>query len=186
VFFHKDIAKDTGIGPGQGRTVWELCHLLCLFFSQTVTVLVTAFLVQGKGRGRPFGRAGDRNFWEVAMFVDRIKEDRVLASALPGVLDDLMQRRVASRFSRLLAAARQKLAGAGRELSCRLGEGKSLSLRGQRFCQVRCLRGAIWVTLEGEGRDRVLTPGQDVVLVQGGKLVITGRGELAEVTVRWD
>jgi len=120
------------------------------------------------------------------MFVDRMKEDRVLASARPGLVDAVLARLGELRLSRLLVAAKTRLFTPGRELSSRLGEGKYLALSGYRFCRVRCARGAVWVTVDGDSRDRVLTPGQDMHLARGGKLVITGRGEGAEVRVLWD
>ena len=41
------------------------------------------------------------------------------------------------------------------------------------------------VRLRGDGRDTVLTPGQSLTLGSAGKVVISGRGESSEVTVRW-
>ena len=59
-------------------------------------------------------------------------------------------------------------------------------MTGTRHCQVRCERGAVWVTQEGDARDRVLGPGQRLTLTRSGKVVISGRGESAEVRVCWD
>jgi hypothetical protein len=120
------------------------------------------------------------------MFADRMQEDRVLASARPGLWDVLAARLADARFGRLLAAARDRVFAPGRELIFRLGEGKYLAMTGHRFCRVYCARGAVWVTVEGDARDRVLTPGQDLRLAHGGKMVISGRGENAEVKVQWD
>lgn len=120
------------------------------------------------------------------MFVDRIKEDRIFASARPGLFDTMLSRIGDWRFSRLAAAALGKRFLPGRELTSRLGQGKYLAISGYRGCRVRCDRGAVWVTVEGDNRDRVLTPGQDMTLSSGGKLVISGRGENAEVNVLWD
>lgn len=120
------------------------------------------------------------------MFVDRCKEDRLLAAGRPGLVDRALHWCAAAWAGRRRAAARLRLVRPGRNLTCRLGAGKTLALHGQRCCLVRCRRGAVWVTLEGEGRDRVLTPGRQVFFDRGGKVVIAGRGELAEIEVRWD
>ncbi len=120
------------------------------------------------------------------MFADRIKENRELAGARPGIGDAWLARLRDRRFFRGLAAAADRLLAPGRSLYFRLGQGKFLSMTGLRFCRVTCARGAVWVTAEGDGRDRVLTPGQSVTLVTGGKVVITGRGDASEVKVRWD
>lgn len=119
------------------------------------------------------------------MFVDRIKEDRVFATARAGLFDTVLARLGEWRLSRLAAAVGKRFEP-GRELTSRLGQGKYLAISGYRGCRVRCDRGAIWVTVEGDNRDRVLTPGQDMTLAKGGKLVISGRGENAEVRVLWD
>ncbi|WP_428560998.1 MAG: DUF2917 domain-containing protein [Solidesulfovibrio sp. DCME] len=120
------------------------------------------------------------------MFADRIKEDRLLAAAKPGLLDALFARLGDSRLARIAAEAGQRLFSPERSLTVRLGQGKYLSLSGTRYCRVECRRGAVWVTATGDGRDRVLTPGQRVTLAHAGKVVITGRGESSEADVRWD
>lgn len=120
------------------------------------------------------------------MFADRIKEDRTLAAAKPGLLDDWITRLRDSRLTRIAMEAGQRLFTPGKNLTVRLGQGKYLSLAGTRYCRVECRRGALWVTATGDGRDRVLTPGERVTLARGGKVVITGRGESSEAAVRWD
>ena len=120
------------------------------------------------------------------MFADRIKEDRQLAAAQPGLLDAWLSRWRESRTLRVLAEAGERLFTPGRELTVRLGQGKYLSLSGTRYCRVECLRGAVWVTAAGEGRDTVLTPGQRATYVRGGKVVVSGRGDSSEAQVRWD
>lgn len=120
------------------------------------------------------------------MFADRIKEDRRLASAKPGLLDVFWARLRGNRLARLAAEAGQRLFSAERSLTVRLGQGKYLSLCGTRACRVECRRGAVWVTATGDGRDRVLTPGERLTLARVGKVVITGRGESSEAAVRWD
>ena len=119
------------------------------------------------------------------MFTDRAREDKTLAAARPGILDALFARWRDRRFMRLLAEAATRLVLPGRSLFFRLGQGKYLALSGVRYCRVRCVRGAVWVTASGDGRDRVLTPGQSLTLARGGKVVISGRGEAADVAVRW-
>jgi len=120
------------------------------------------------------------------MLADRIKEDRALAAMKPGLLDAWMTRWRDSRFLRTLAEAGSRLFSPGKSLYFRLGQGKYLALTGVRYCRVSCARGAVWVTATGDGRDRVLTPGQSLTLAHGGKVVISGRGEASEVKVRWD
>lgn len=120
------------------------------------------------------------------MFMDRIKEDKVFAAAGPGLLDSLLERLRDHRLVRVLAEAGQRVFTPGKRLTVRLGQGKYLSLCGTRYCRVACRRGALWVTAAGEGRDRVLTPGQRVTFVRGGKVIITGRGESSEAAVGWD
>lgn len=120
------------------------------------------------------------------MFVDRRQEDRRLSVARTGVLDAVFERVGEWRVSRLAAAMRTRRFLPGRELTFRLGQGKYMALTGYQGCRVRCERGAIWMTVEGDNRDQVLTPGQTVTLPRGGKLVISGRGEHAEVRVAWD
>ena len=132
------------------------------------------------------GAAGWKTRREDAMFVDRMKEDRILSAARPGLLDAMVARLRELRLSRRLASARARLFTPGRELSVRLGAGNQLAMGGYRRCRVDCLRGAVWLTVEGDGRDRVLTPGQDITLARGGKLVLSGRGERTEVKVQWD
>lgn len=119
------------------------------------------------------------------MFADRIKEDKRLAAARTGLLDDWLFRWRDSRLARAAAAAGQRLFSPGKALTVRLGQGKYLSLTGTRSCQVECRRGALWVTATGDGRDRVLTPGQRLTLARAGKVLITGRGESSEADVRW-
>jgi hypothetical protein len=120
------------------------------------------------------------------MFTDRIKEDRAFAAAKPGLLDAWLSGWRDSRFARIVAEAGQRLLSPGKSLTVRLSQGKYLSLSGTRYCRVECRRGAVWVTATGDGRDRVLTPGQRVTLTHGGKVVISGRGESSEAAVRWD
>jgi len=120
------------------------------------------------------------------MFADRIKEDRVYGTARPGILDDIIGRWRDSRFLRALAEAGGRLFSPGKSLYFRLGQGKYMALTGTRYCRVTCARGAVWVTAAGDGRDKVLTPGQSVTMAHGGKVVISGRGESSEVKVRWD
>ncbi|EFL49981.1 conserved hypothetical protein [Solidesulfovibrio fructosivorans JJ]] len=120
------------------------------------------------------------------MFADRIKEDRQLAAARPGLLDAWISRFRDNRFVRVAAEAGERLFTPGRQLTARLGQGKYLSLSGTRFCRVECRRGAVWVTAAGDGRDRVLTPGQRASYSRGGKVVVSGRGDASEVRVCWD
>lgn len=120
------------------------------------------------------------------MFADRIKEDRALAAMKPGLFDAWITRWRDSRFLRVLAEAGSRLFSPDKSLFLRLGQGKYLALTGVRYCRVRCARGAVWVTASGDGRDRVLTPGQSLTLARAGKVVISGRGEASEVQVCWD
>lgn len=120
------------------------------------------------------------------MFADRIKEDRMLGGAKPGILDAWIAQWRDSRMLRVMAEAGSRLFAPGKRLTFRLGHGKYLSLDGVRYCRVECAKGAVWVTATGDGRDRVLTPGQSLTVSRGGKVVISGRGESSEVRVRWD
>jgi hypothetical protein len=120
------------------------------------------------------------------MFVDRKREDRVFAAMRPGIFDGIATRFRDRRWLRELADAAERLLSPGKSLYCKLGQGKYLALAGARRCRVRCERGALWVTASGNGRDMVLTPGQSVTLARAGKVVVSGRGEASEATVRWD
>ncbi|MGE4538998.1 MAG: DUF2917 domain-containing protein [Desulfovibrio sp.] len=120
------------------------------------------------------------------MFADRIKEDKQLAAARPGLLDTWLSRFRDNRLARVAAEAGERFFTPGRRLTVRLGQGKYLSLSGTRFCRVECRRGAVWVTAAGEGRDTVLTPGQRASFSRGGKVVISGRGDASEARVCWD
>jgi len=119
------------------------------------------------------------------MFADRIREDKAFGAARPGLFDALFTRWRDRRFLRTAAEAATRFFSPGQSLFFRLGQGKYLALTGVRLCRVRCVRGAVWVTATGDGRDRVLTPGQSLTLARSGKVVITGRGETADVAVRW-
>ena len=120
------------------------------------------------------------------MFADRTREDRALDAARPGIIDEWLGRWRDNRFLRAAAKAGAKLFTPGKNLSFRLGQGKYLALTGVRTCRVICVKGAVWVTATGDGRDTVLTPGQSLTLGNAGKVVISGRGESSEVKVRWD
>ena len=120
------------------------------------------------------------------MFMDRVREDRLLEASRSGLLDKWLERLRDRRLARAAGEAVARLFSPEKRLSVRLGQGKYLALSGVRYCKVSCVKGAAWVTASGDGRDRVLTPGQSAVLVRGGKVVISGRGESAEVRVRWD
>lgn len=120
------------------------------------------------------------------MFADRMREDRALDAARTGIIDEWLSRWRDSRTLRVLAEAGSKLFSPGKSLYFRLGQGKYLALSGVRYCRVTCAKGAVWVTASGDGRDRVLTPGESLTLGQAGKVLISGRGESSEVKVRWD
>ncbi|EHJ47642.1 Protein of unknown function DUF2917 [Solidesulfovibrio carbinoliphilus subsp. oakridgensis] len=120
------------------------------------------------------------------MFAQRSREDRAFEAARVGIVDAWIARWRDSRLLRVAAEAGSRIFSPARSLTFRLGHGKYLALTGVRYCRVRCDRGAIWVTATGDGRDRVLTPGQSLTLGQAGKVVISGRGEASEVRVRWD
>ena len=120
------------------------------------------------------------------MFADRMREDRALDAARPGIIDEWLGRWRDNRLVRLAATAGAKLFTPDKSLYFRLGQGKYLALSGVRTCRVVCAKGAVWVTATGDGRDTVLTPGQSLTLGNAGKVVISGRGESSEVKVRWD
>ena len=120
------------------------------------------------------------------MFVDRMREDRALSQARPGIIDEWLSRWRDRRMLKSLAEAGARMFKPGKSLYFRLGEGRHLSLTGVRYCKVTCARGVIWVTATGHERDTVLMPGKSVTFGRGGKVVITGRGEFSEVKVRWD
>uniref|UniRef100_I2Q3P9 DUF2917 domain-containing protein n=1 Tax=Desulfovibrio sp. U5L TaxID=596152 RepID=I2Q3P9_9BACT len=120
------------------------------------------------------------------MFAQRTREEKAFAMARVGILDAWIARWRDSRLMRVAAEAGSRIFSPERSLTFRLGHGKYLALTGVRYCRVRCDRGAVWVTATGDGRDRVLTPGQSLTLGQAGKVVISGRGEASEVRVRWD
>lgn len=120
------------------------------------------------------------------MFADRLREDRALDAARPGIIDEWLSRWRDNRVLRVLAEAGTKLFAPGKSLYFRLGQGKYLALTGVRYCRVSCAKGVVWVTASGDGRDTVLTPGQSLTLGNAGKVVVSGRGESSEVKVRWD
>jgi len=70
-------------------------------------------------------------------------------------------------------------------LRCRLHRGEPLSMTGMRYCRVTCLRGAAWVTVAGDARDRVLGPGQSLTLTRSGKVLLSGGEHGAEIRLGW-
>lgn len=119
------------------------------------------------------------------MFVDRRREDRLYGAARSGLLD-LAWDRVRDWW-----AGRERLRTAGRvfaperDLRCRLHRGEPLSMTGMRYCRVTCLRGAAWVTVTGDARDRVLGPGQSLTLTRSGKMLLSGGEHGAEIRLGW-
>jgi len=42
--------------------------------------------------------------------------------------------------------------------------------------RIRCLSGHLWVTVQGEGEDHILNPGQSLAIGNPGKVIIGGKG----------
>jgi len=42
--------------------------------------------------------------------------------------------------------------------------------------RIRCLSGYLWVTVQGDGEDRVLCAGQSLAIGRPGKVIIGGKG----------
>jgi hypothetical protein len=42
--------------------------------------------------------------------------------------------------------------------------------------RIRCLSGYLWVTVQGEGEDHILGPGQSLAIGTPGKVIIGGKG----------
>ena len=57
------------------------------------------------------------------MFADRLREDRALAGARPGIVDEWLSRWRDNRMLRVLAEAGTKLFAPGKSLYFRLGQG---------------------------------------------------------------
>jgi hypothetical protein len=53
-----------------------------------------------------------------------------------------------------------------------LTAGQIASLRDAQGTRIDCLSGSLWITQEGEGRDIVLGPGEQVTLDRNGKTVV--------------
>jgi len=50
------------------------------------------------------------------------------------------------------------------------------TLKGVGGRTLRCTSGSLWVTIEGDSKDYLLTPNQAVAIPNLGKVVVSGRG----------
>ena len=57
-----------------------------------------------------------------------------------------------------------------------LGKGRTAVLKGLGGSRVRCTSGTLWVTIEGDSKDYVLTQNQSVCIPNLGKVLLSGPG----------
>jgi hypothetical protein len=57
-----------------------------------------------------------------------------------------------------------------------LGRGRTAVLKGLGGSRVRCTSGTLWVTLEGDTRDYVLTRNESLCIPNLGKVLLSGPG----------
>jgi len=57
-----------------------------------------------------------------------------------------------------------------------VAKGRTEVLKGLGGRQVRCTSGSIWLTIEGDAKDYILTPNQSVAIPNLGKVLLSGRG----------
>jgi len=57
-----------------------------------------------------------------------------------------------------------------------LGKGRIEVLKGLGGKQVRCTSGALWVTIEGDPKDYILTQNESLSIPNLGKVLLSGNG----------
>jgi hypothetical protein len=57
-----------------------------------------------------------------------------------------------------------------------VGKGRVEVLKGIGGSQVRCTSGSLWVTIEGDNKDYVLTQNQSIAVPNLGKVLLSGSG----------
>jgi hypothetical protein len=57
-----------------------------------------------------------------------------------------------------------------------LGKGRTEVLKGLGGSQVRCTSGALWITIEGDPKDYILTQNQSLPIPNLGKVLLSGSG----------
>jgi hypothetical protein len=64
-----------------------------------------------------------------------------------------------------------------------LARDATMVLRPQEACQIRCRAGVLWVTLQGDGRDFFLRPGEWLVCAARCTAVLEARSSTARFTI---
>jgi hypothetical protein len=57
-----------------------------------------------------------------------------------------------------------------------IGKGRTEVLNGLGGTQVRCTSGSLWLTIEGDPNDYILTQNQSVAIPNLGKVLLSGTG----------
>jgi hypothetical protein len=57
-----------------------------------------------------------------------------------------------------------------------ISQGQTEAFRTLKGKQIRCTSGSLWVTLEGDGNDYLLSSGQSLIIPRTGMAVISGEG----------
>ena len=60
--------------------------------------------------------------------------------------------------------------------SGKLSRGRTEVLKGLGGSQVRCTSGSLWVTIEGDPKDYILTQNESVSIPNLGKVLLSGNG----------
>ena len=60
--------------------------------------------------------------------------------------------------------------------SGKLAKGRTEVLKGLGGSQVRCTSGSLWVTIEGDPKDYILTQNESVSIPNLGKVLLSGNG----------
>lgn len=119
------------------------------------------------------------------MFVNRAREDVLLAGKNIGILDVFVRRLSDAEWLRRRGRALAALFSAKKTMTATVAEGQPMAMAGAGYCRVECLSGRAWVTAEDVGRDFALAPGQRLVLAEGGRVVVSAVKGPARVRLRW-
>ncbi|MEQ1776108.1 MAG: DUF2917 domain-containing protein [Burkholderiales bacterium] len=64
-----------------------------------------------------------------------------------------------------------------------LAANEAISVPGRRGMSIRCVRGQVWVTQEGDMRDYIVPRGLRFVVARGGRIVVNGAADYSTVEV---